>query len=205
MPLLALGLVLFLGAHSLRIVADGWRSQQIARFGERRYKGLYSLASLLGFGLLIWGFVLARSQPVVLWAPPAWTHPLAAVLMLLAFVLIVAAYVPRNALKARLGHPMLLSVKTWAAAHLIANGTLADVLLFGSFLVWAVLCFAVFPLGGQSKLAVFALLALGSILGPDAILNRRVAERNGQRPRGSREQTKRIRRNRDRRVHLHAR
>ncbi|TMH04943.1 MAG: protein NrnU [Betaproteobacteria bacterium] len=172
MPLLALGLVLFLGAHSLRIVADGWRSQQIARFGERRYKGLYSLASLLGFGLLIWGFVLARSQPVVLWAPPAWTHPLAAVLMLLAFVLIVAAYVPRNALKARLGHPMLLSVKTWAAAHLIANGTLADVLLFGSFLVWAVLCFrsarsrdraagTVYPAGTASGTALT--VAIGAV------------------------------------------
>ena len=141
MTLLILGLVLFLGVHSLRIVADGWRTQQVARLGERRYKGLYTLASLLGFGLLLWGFSLARAQAVPLWSPPAWTRPLAATLMLLAFVLLAAAYVPRNVFKARLGHPMLLSVKVWALAHLIANGTLADVLLFGSFLAWAVLCF----------------------------------------------------------------
>src|SRR5438093_7168176 len=141
MTLLILGLVLFLGVHSVRIVADGWRTQQIARLGDRRYKGLYTLTSLLGFGLLLWGFSLARAQPLVLWSPPAWTHPLAAVLMLVAFVLLAAAYVPRNVVKAKLGHPMLLSVKVWGFAHLIANGSLADVLLFGSFLVWAVLCF----------------------------------------------------------------
>ena len=141
MALLLLGLVLFLGTHSLRIVADDWRTQRIARIGEGPYKGLYSLASLLGFGLLIWGFAQARAHTLLLWAPPAWTRPVAATLMLLAFVLLVAAYVPHNVFKARFGHPMLLSVKVWALAHLLANGTLADVVLFGGFLVWAVPCF----------------------------------------------------------------
>jgi len=141
MNILVVGLVLFLGVHSLRIVADGWRQQQIARLGEGPWKGLYSLASGVGLGLVIWGFALARQHPVLLWTPPAWTRHVTALLMLLSFVLVAAAYVPRNALKARLGHPMLLGVKTWGFAHLIANGMLADVLLFGGFLAWAVLCF----------------------------------------------------------------
>src|SRR6266571_2870113 len=141
MNVLIAGLVIFLGVHSLRIVAEGWRQQQIARLGEGPWKGLYSLASGLGLALVVWGFALARQHPVLLWAPPSWTRHVTALLMVFSFVLVVAAYVPRNALKARLGHPMLLGVKTWAFAHLIANGTLADVLLFGGFLVWAVLCF----------------------------------------------------------------
>jgi uncharacterized membrane protein len=135
------GLVLFLGVHSTRIVADDWRTAQLARLGERGWKGLYSLASIAGFVMLVWGYGRARQQPVVLWAPPFWTHHVAGLLMLASFVLLVAAYVPRNAIKARLHHPMLLAVKVWAVAHLLANGNLADVLLFGAFLVWAVLAF----------------------------------------------------------------
>lgn len=141
MAMLILGLVLFLGVHSVRIVADGWRSAQIAQRGEGLWKGLYTVASLAGFGLIVWGYGQARGAPVVLWAPMAWTRHAAALLMLLAFVLLAAAYVPRNAIKARLHHPMLLATKTWALAHLLANNTLADVLLFGSFLVWAVSSF----------------------------------------------------------------
>jgi uncharacterized membrane protein len=141
MTVLIVGLVLFLGAHSVRIFADGWRSAQIAKRGEGPWKGLYSLVSIAGFGLIIWGFGLARQDPVVLWAPLAWTRHVAALLVLIAFVLLAAAYVPRNAIKARLHHPMVLGVKVWAFAHLIANHTLADVVLFGSFLVWAVLDF----------------------------------------------------------------
>ena len=77
----------------------------------------------------------------MLWTPPVWTRHAAALLTLPAFILLAAAYVPRNAIKARLGHPMLLGTKLWAAAHLLANGNVADVLLFGGFLVWATLCF----------------------------------------------------------------
>lgn len=139
MTVLIVGLVLFLGAHSVRIFADGWRSAMIARRGEGAWKGVYSLVSIAGFGLIVWGFGLARQDPVPLWAPLAWTRHVAALLVLIAFVLLAGAYVPRNSIKARLHHPMILGVKVWAFAHLIANHTLADVVLFGSVLAWAVL------------------------------------------------------------------
>lgn len=141
MTLLILGLLVFLGVHSTRIFADDWRTAQVKRLGENTWKGIYALLSLAGFGLIIWGFGLARLQPVVLWLPPAGMRHVAALLTLIAFVLLVAAYVPRNAIKSRLHHPMLLAVKVWAFAHLLANGKLADLLLFGAFLAWAVVCF----------------------------------------------------------------
>ena len=141
MSYLVLGLVLFLGVHSVRIVADGWRTQMRARMGELPWKGLYSLASILGLALIVWGYGLARQQPVVLWNPPVGMRHAASLLTLIAFVLLAAAYVPRNVFKAKLHHPMVLSVKVWALAHLISNGNLADVVLFGGFLLWAVLDF----------------------------------------------------------------
>ena len=141
MAVLLLGLVLFLGVHSTRIVAEGWRTRTIARVGEMPWKGGYTVASIVGLVLLVWGYGLARQNPVVLWTPPRGMNHLSALLMVFSFVLLVAAYVPRNAIKARLHHPMVLGVKVWALAHLVANGTLADVLLFGAFLVWAVFSF----------------------------------------------------------------
>jgi len=141
MTLLILGLLIFLGLHSVRIFADGWRTAMRARLGENGWKGLYSLVSLAGFGLLLWGYGLARQQPVVVWSPPPFMRHIAAPLMVLSFILLVAAYVPRNGIKARLHHPMTLAVKVWALAHLLANGTLHDIILFGSFLVWSVLLF----------------------------------------------------------------
>lgn len=135
---LIIGLIVFLGAHSVRIVADDWRSATIARIGDKGWKNLITALSVLGFGLIIWGFGLTRTEIVVLWQPPPWTRHLAAPLTLLAFMLVVAAFVPGNRIKASLGHPMVIGVKTWALAHLLANGLLADVLLFGSFLVWAI-------------------------------------------------------------------
>ncbi|ABM93017.1 NnrU family protein [Methylibium petroleiphilum] len=141
MLVLILGLVLFLGTHSVRIFAEPWRTRTLARVGEARWKAAYAVVSLIGFVLLAWGYGLARQQPVLLWTPPVAMRHIAALLTLVAFVLLAAAYVPGNGLKAKLHHPMVLSVKVWAFAHLLANGTLADVLLFGGFLVWAVLCF----------------------------------------------------------------
>lgn len=141
MTILIFGLIVFLGAHSVRIVADDWRSAQLKRVGISTWKGVYSVISIVGFGLIVWGFGLARQQPIVLWIVPTTMRHVAALLSLIAFVLIVAAYVPRNAIKSRLHHPMLLGVKTWALAHLLATGRLADLLLFGAFLAWAVLCF----------------------------------------------------------------
>ncbi len=141
MTVLIIGLILFLGVHSVRIFAEGWRTAQIAQRGEGAWKGLYSVTSIVGFGLIIWGYGLARAEPTVLWAPQPWARHLAALLMLFAFILLAAAYVPKNGIKAWVHHPMVLGVKVWALAHLLANHTLADLLLFGSFLVWAVLDF----------------------------------------------------------------
>lgn len=142
MTYLIMGLVLFLGVHSVRIVADKQRLHWQQRWGAHTYKGLYSVVSLLGLALVVWGFGVARETPVVVWSPPTGMRHLAALLTLFAFVLLAAAYVPRNHLKARLHHPMVLAVKTWALAHLLSNGNLAHVVLFGSFLVWAVVCFS---------------------------------------------------------------
>lgn len=138
---LALGLTLFLGIHLTRALAPRWRDTQRARIGENGWKGLYTLVSVIGFGLILWGYSQARLTPVVLWQPIRGMNHLAALLMLVAFIFLAATYVPRNHIKARLQHPMTLSVKVWALAHLLANNTLADVMLFGSFLVWAVLVF----------------------------------------------------------------
>jgi uncharacterized membrane protein len=141
MTYLIVGLVLFLGIHSLRIVANDWRAQTIARMGEKPFKGVYSLLSIAGFVLIVWGFGVARETPIMLWMPPKGMRHAASLLTLIAFVLLAAAYVPANAIKARFHHPMVLAVKTWALAHLLANGSLAHVVLFGSFLLWGVLCF----------------------------------------------------------------
>jgi uncharacterized membrane protein len=141
MALLILGLVLFLGAHSTRIFAENWRQAILERLGEKAYKGVYTLVSLLGFGLMVFGFDQVRWDSQLLWAPPVWVKHAAALLMLLSLVLLASAYTPRNAIKAKLHHPMVLSVKVWALAHLLANPRLADVVLFGAFLLWSVLNF----------------------------------------------------------------
>jgi uncharacterized membrane protein len=141
MVYLLAGLVLFLGIHSARVFADGWRSQMRAKLGVQAYRGLYAMLSLAGFVLIVWGFGIARQTPVQLWMPPVGMRHLAALLTLLAFVLLASAYVPGNMIKARVHHPMVVSVKVWAFAHLLANGNLAHVLLFGSFLTWSVLLF----------------------------------------------------------------
>ena len=99
------------------------------------------MVSLVGFGLIVWGYALARRDPTVLWNVPVWSRHLASLLVLAAFILVAAAYVPRNHIKAAIGHPMFAGVKVWALGHLLSNGTLADLLLFGAFLVWAALGF----------------------------------------------------------------
>lgn len=138
MTWLILGLVIFLGTHSVRIFADGWRSARIAAMGLNAWKGAYTIASLIGFALIVWGYGAARADPVVLYSPPLWTRHLAALLTVPAFILLAAAYVPGTRIKRAVGHPMVAGVKTWAFAHLIANGTLADVVLFGAFLAWSI-------------------------------------------------------------------
>lgn len=141
MALLILGLVLFLGAHSTRIFAENWRQAALERWGEKAFKGAYALVSLVGFGLLIVGFDQVRWDSPALWTPPVWVKHVAALLMLLSLVLLACAHAPRNAIKAKLHHPMVLSVKVWALAHLLANPRVADLVLFGAFLLWSVLNF----------------------------------------------------------------
>jgi len=137
MALLILGLLLFLGVHSVAIVSPAPRARTIQRWGEGAWKGIYALVSLMGFVLICYGFVSARQTPVILYSPPAWLRDAALIVMLPVFPLLIAAYLPGR-IKTAAKHPMLAAVKLWAFAHLLANGSLADVLLFGGFLVWAV-------------------------------------------------------------------
>ena len=135
---LVVGLVIFLGIHSVSIVARPWRDAMVARLGAGTWKGLYSLVALLGFVLMIGGYSAARLEPSLLYVPPVGLRHLAGLLMLPVFPLLFATYLPGR-LKRWAKHPMLVAVKLWALAHLLANGMLADVLLFGSLLLWAVL------------------------------------------------------------------
>jgi len=142
MTYLILGLIIFLGTHSVRIVNEDWRSRSCARIGEPLWKGLFALVSLVGFGLIVWGFGLARQHPVQLWSPPLAMRHLGSLLTLISFVLLAAAYVPGNIIKERIRHPMVLGVKVLAAAHLLSNGNAAHLILFGSFLLWAIADFS---------------------------------------------------------------
>lgn len=137
MTTLIVGLILFLGLHSLSIVNEPLRNRLHTSMGEAAFKGLFSLASLIGLVLIIWGYGAARLDPTVIYTPPGWLRHLAMLLLIPVFPLLFATYFPGR-IKAKLGHPMLVAVKLWALAHLLANGMLHDLLLFGSFLAWAV-------------------------------------------------------------------
>lgn len=138
---LLIGLTLFLGIHALQSLAPRWRQNWIQRRGALVYKGVYATVSLLGLYLLVQGYALARLEPMVLWTPPRGMQHATILLMWVAMVLLVATYVPGNQIKAKLRHPMTLAVKVWALGHLLSNGNLADMVLFGGFLVWSVLVF----------------------------------------------------------------
>ena len=127
MTLLIIGIVAFLGVHVLPAISD-LRARLVETLGENGYKALFSLLSIIGFVLIVWGF--ARAPFIQIWTPPHWTRYVAMVLMLPVFVLILAAYLPGE-IKARVKHPFLVAIKTWALAHLIANGDLASIILFG--------------------------------------------------------------------------
>jgi uncharacterized membrane protein len=141
MLMLIAGLLIFLGVHSISIVSRSRREQWVQRLGEGPWKGLYSLIALVGLVLIILGYAQARDTPLLLYSLPMGFRHLAALLMLPVFVLLAAAYLPGR-IQRMAQHPMLLAVKLWAVAHLLAQsatgGTLADILLFGGFLVWAV-------------------------------------------------------------------
>ena len=135
---LVIGLVIFLGLHSTRIFADSLRTQAVARLGEGPWKGLYSLLSLIGFALIIWGFASARWEAPIVWAPPIWTRHITILLMLFSLILLAAYGFKKSHIAVAVHHPMVWGVAIWAFAHLMANGSVADILLFGAFLVWAI-------------------------------------------------------------------
>ncbi len=137
MILLIAGLIVFLGAHSISIFARGWRNDMLSKLGEGGWKGLYALVSVVGFALIIYGYGNARLDPAVIYTPPTWIKHLAMLLLLPVFPLFLATYLDCK-IKAVAKHPTLVATKIWALAHLLVNGTLADILLFGGFLAWAV-------------------------------------------------------------------
>lgn len=137
MIVLVAGLVLFLGVHSVSIVAEPWRDRMAARLGEGAWKILYSLVAVAGIALIAWGYGMARQDPVVVYVPPLWLRHLAMALLIPVFPLLLAAYLPGRIQRAT-RHPMLVGTKLWALAHLLANGMLADLVLFGGVLAWAV-------------------------------------------------------------------
>jgi uncharacterized membrane protein len=142
MSVLIAGLVLFFASHTVGIVAPGFRARQVARMGIGPWKLAYSAISLIALILIIWGYGAARQDPIALWSAPAWTRHAAALLSVIGFVLIAAAYVPGTKMKAALGHPMTAGVGLWALGHLLANGRLDAVLLFGAFVAWSAIAFA---------------------------------------------------------------
>ena len=139
MAILVLGLLVFLGIHSVRIFADDWRSAQIAARGDNTWKGMYTGASILGLALLVYGYGLARETADLLYVPPAWGRSFLMIAMPIALVLFTASQLPMGHLKKRLAHPMLWGTAIWAVGHLLANGDMASVVLFGGFLIWALL------------------------------------------------------------------
>jgi len=178
MSTMILGLVMFLGMHSASIFFPNARNSTVAKIGEPGWKIIYSIISLAGVVLLVQGYGDMRASPdaVLLWNPPVWTRHLASLLMLVSFISLVAAFVPGNAIKARVGHPMLIATKTWALAHLLANGRLGEVVLFGAILVWAVVDFIInrrrdrasgktYPQGPMAKTAITVVVGIAAWVG----------------------------------------
>ncbi len=141
MIIFIIGIIIFLGSHSVRIFAEPWRTRMINQLGEKKWKGLYTTISLFGFILLVIGYGQARQNTITIWQPPIFLTHLAVLLNLFTFILLASSAQNNNAIRLKLKHPMILGVKVWALAHLLANGALIDLILFGSFLIWAVLDF----------------------------------------------------------------
>ena len=139
MALLVFSIVLFLVLHSLRIFAPQWRERTIKRMGVHAWRGVYSLLSIASLVLLIYAFSASRSVTPMLYTPPMFTTHITLTLMLIAMILLMASILPAGKIAVWVKHPMVTSVKVWAFAHLLSNGELNSVLLFGGFLIWAVL------------------------------------------------------------------
>ena len=139
MALLIFGLIVFLGVHSVRIFGESGRERSIARMGEGPWKGVVTLLSLIGLVMIVWGFGEARSTAPILWSPPVWTRHVAVLLMVFSLILLAAYGLKTSHIAVAVHHPMLWAVVLWSLAHLFANGSAADVVLFGAFLVWSLL------------------------------------------------------------------
>jgi len=167
MAMLVLGLLVMLGMHSIKIAAPQWRDAAVARLGEAPYRGLYSVVSLVGLVLIVWGFSRAWEAPAFVYTPPGWGRHLAMALMIPAAILAFASVFPANGIKGYVAHPLLTATGLWALSHLFANGDLAGVVLFGAFLAWAVVDWVAQPgtpepgraSGGFGKWDVAAILA----------------------------------------------
>ncbi|MDX0162938.1 NnrU family protein [Sinorhizobium meliloti] len=139
MAILVLGIIIFLGMHLVRVVAPGFRAGIIDSRGKGTWMGLYTIVSLVGLCLIIYGFSQARGETGMLYDPPTFLGHIALLLMLVAFIVLAAGFLPAGRIAVALKHPQVLSIKIWALAHLLANGETSSVLLFGSFLAWAVI------------------------------------------------------------------
>lgn len=142
MTALVLGLVIFIGMHSVRIISDDFRTRQIEKVGISTWRAMYAAVSIVGIVLIVAVYSAARGAPQMIWYPPVWLVYVATAMTIPAFILMAASFVPGTRIRNRFGHPFVLGVKIWALAHLISNGMLADVLLFGMFLVWSVAAYA---------------------------------------------------------------
>jgi len=139
MAIMIAGLVLMLGIHSVKPTAPNWREAAIARVGDGPYKGLYSLISLIGLALIVWGFGRAWEAPTFVYTPPGWGRHVAMALMIPALILVFASIFPAHGIKRFVAHPLLFATALWSVAHLFANGDLAGVVLFGAILAWALI------------------------------------------------------------------
>ena len=139
MTWLIIGLIGFIGVHMVRVIAEDWRIRTRERVGEQRYKLVYSFISLLSFALMVWGYGSARHESAVLWTAPLAMYHVTSALMLVSMVLLVGFRISRSHLSVKLHHPMLWSVVVLCTAHLLVNGRVIDLVLFGSLLVWSVL------------------------------------------------------------------
>jgi uncharacterized membrane protein len=139
MILLAVAIIIFLGLHSIRIFAPNWRQDIINRLGTNAWRGVYSVLSIASLVFLIYAFVWSKNDFQILYTPPIFMIHITLTLMLIAMILLMASVFPAGKISVWVKHPLVLSVKVWAFAHLLANGTSNAVMLFAAFLIWGVL------------------------------------------------------------------
>ena len=156
MLILIIGLVIFFCLHSVRLVAPQWRESSMKQHGAMRWNMRFGLLTLMSSAFIVMGYMQMRVEPIWLWFPPVWTRHLAGLLVLVALFFVGSALVPNTSMKQKMGYPLLIGIKIWAFAHLISNGTVVDVMIFGSFLVWSIVSFAVYRRRDRKAGVVYA-------------------------------------------------